>query len=157
VGTVKGAISWGPAYLEAHHPDMFWYGVHPCEALYAVLGAGCETVTRVSTPDTDVITGVWRDGKVGTVRGLRNASTPHKVVLFGTKSVAEQQGSGDYAPLVREIMKFFQTGIAPVPPEETIELFAFMEAADESKRQRGIPVKIQDVMKKAVAGAGRGE
>ncbi len=142
VGEIKGAISYGPCHLEEHHPDFFWYGVHPCEALYAVLGTGCETVSRVSTPDTDVVTGVWRDGKVGTLRGLRNASTPHQVILFGTKTVAEQKGSGDYAPLVREIMKFFQTGVSPVRPEETLEMFAFMEAADESKRKGGIPVKL---------------
>jgi len=143
VGEIKGAISYGPCSLEEHHPDLFWYGVHACEALYTVLGTGCETVTRVSTKDTDVVTGVWRDGKVGTFRGLRNASTPHQVILFGTKAVAEQKGSGDYAPLVREIMKFFQTGISPVPAEETLEMFAFMEAADESKRKGGVPVKLQ--------------
>jgi len=39
-------------------------------------------------------------------------------------------------------MKFFQTGMAPVPPEETIEIFAFMEAADESKNKGGAQVKI---------------
>ncbi len=145
VGQIKGAISYGPCYTEEHHPDLFWYGVHACEALYAVLGTGCETVTRVTTKDTDVVTGIWRDGKVGTFRGLRNASTPHAVILFGTKSVASQKGSGDYAPLVREIMKFFQTGIAPVPAEETLELFAFMEAADESKRRGGVPVKLEPI------------
>jgi hypothetical protein len=80
--------------------------------------------------------------------GLRTGATPHKVTVFGTKTVAEQKGSGDYAPLVREIVRFFETGVAPVSPEETIELFAFMEAADESKRQQGRPVKVADVLKK---------
>jgi len=148
VGEIKGAISYGPCHLNEHHPDLFWYGVHASEALYAVLGPGCETVTRVATKDTDVVTGVWGDGKVGTFRGLRNASTPHKVILFGTKSVAEQKGSGDYAPLVREIMKFFLTGVPPVAPEETLELFAFMEAADESKRRGGAPVRLAEVWPK---------
>jgi len=142
IGEIKGAISYGPCHLEEHHPDFFWYGVHAAEALYTVLGTGCETVTRVSTKDTDVVVGVWRDGKVGTLRGLRNASTPHQVILFGTKSVAEQKGSGDYAPLLREIMKFFETGISPVSAEETLEMFAFMEAADESKRKGGAPVHL---------------
>jgi hypothetical protein len=147
VGEIRGAISYGPCELEPHHPDLFWYGVHPTEALFTVMGTGCESVVRTSTPNTDVVTGVWSGGRVGTLRGLRNASTPHKVIVFGTKSVAEQKGSGDYAPLVREIMKFFQTGVAPVLPEETLEIFAFMEAADESKRQGGKPVKISEVMK----------
>ena len=155
VGEIRGAISYGPCHLEEHHPDLYWYGVHPTEALYTILGQGCEAVVRTSTPDTDVVTGVWADGRVGTLRGMRNASTPHKVIVFGTKTVAEQGEGGDYAPLVVEIIKFFQTGIAPIPPEETVELFAFMEAADESKRRGGVPVTIKEVMEKAGAAAGK--
>lgn len=148
VGDIRSVISYGPAHLEPHHPDLFWYGVHPTEALFAVLGRGCDTVVRASTPDTDVVTGTWSGGRIGVLHGLRKGPTPHKVIVFGTKAVAEQKGSGDYGPLVVEIMKFFQTGVAPVSPEESIEMFAFMEAADESKRQGGAPVKIADVIKK---------
>ena len=49
-------------------------------------------------------------------------------------------GYGGYEPLVVEIVKFFKTGKPPVSAEETLEIFAFMEAADESKRQGGKPV-----------------
>jgi len=148
VGQIRSVISYGPAHLEPHHPDFFWYGVHPAEGLFTIIGRGCESVTRTSTADTDVVTGLWGDGKTGVLVGLRTGATPHKVTVFGTKTVAEQKGSGDYAPLVREVVRFFETGVAPVSPEETIELFAFMEAADESKRQQGRPVKVADVLKK---------
>jgi len=149
VGEVKGAISYGPSHLEKTHPDLFWYGVHAAEALFTIMGTGCEKVVRVSTEDTDVVDGIWKDGRVGSFRGLRGAATPHKVIVFGTKGVAEQQkGDDDYAPLVQEIMRFFQTGVAPVKPEETLELFAFMEAADESKRDGGKPVSIREILKK---------
>jgi hypothetical protein len=149
VGEVKGAISYGPATYEEHHPDLFWYGVHATEALFTVMGTGCESVVRVTTPDTDVVTGIWSGGRVGTLRGLRNAKTPHQVIIFGTKAVEAQQGGGDYANLVKEVVKFFQTGNPPVSAQETIEMFAFMEAADESKRRGGIPVTIADVIEKA--------
>ena len=149
VGEVRGAISYGPCSLEQHHPDLFWYGVHATEALFTIMGTGCESVARTSTPEFDIATGTWKGGRVGTFFGLRTKATPHKVIVFGSKAVAEQKGSGSYAPLVREIMKFFQSGVPPVSPEETIEIFAFMEAADESKRQGGMPVKISDVMAKA--------
>jgi hypothetical protein len=149
VGEVRGAISYGPCHLEPHHPDFFWYGVHPAEALYTVMGRGCESVTRISTTEFDVATGIWSGGRVGTLYGLRTKATPHKVIVFGSKAVAEQKGSGNYTPLVREIIKFFQTGVAPVSADETIEMFAFMEAADESKRQGGRPVSISEVMAKA--------
>jgi hypothetical protein len=102
-----------------------------------------------TTPDTDVVTGLWSDGRVGTLHAIKRGATPHQVRVFGTKAVAEQKGSGDdYSPLLREIITFFQTGVAPVTAEETIEMFAFMEAADESKRQAGIPVTIEAVMRK---------
>jgi predicted dehydrogenase len=148
VGEIRSVISYGPAHLEPHHPDLFWYGVHPSEALFTIMGTGCETVVRASTPDTDVITGTWSGGRLGTLHALRKGSTPHKVIVFGTKAVVEQKGSGNYAPLMKEVIKFFQTGVASVSPEETIELFAFMEAADESKRQGGKPVAIQDLLSK---------
>ncbi len=134
VGEVRSVLSYGPASLEEHHPDLFWYGVHPTEALFTILGTGCQTVSRVHTSDTDVIAGTWSNGRTGTLIGLRTDATPHKVIVFGSKGVAEQKGSGDYGPLVREIVKFFQTGIAPVSLDETLEIFVFMEAADESKR-----------------------
>lgn len=151
IGELTGAISTGPAHLEEHHPDLFWYGIHPTEALFAVMGTGCETVVRTSTKDTDVVTGVWKGGKVGTLRGLRGGAAPYTLTLFGSKAVLNKTLVGDYTPFLREVMTFFQTGVSPVSPAETIEIFAFMEAADESKRQGGCPVKISDVMKKAEA------
>jgi predicted dehydrogenase len=149
-GPVKSCISYGPCHLEPHHPDFYWYGVHPTESLFTVMGKGCESVSRTTTGDTDVATGVWADGRVGILYGIRTSGTPHKVIIFGDKAVAEQQqGDDSYANLLAQIIKFFQTGVAPVDPEETINMFAFMEAADESKRQGGAPVKISDVIEKA--------
>ena len=152
VGEIRGAISYGPCSIEEHHPDLFWYGVHPTEALFTIMGPGVESVVRTHTPDTDVVTGVWSDGRVGTLRGLRNAKTPHQVIVFGTKAVAHQEGGGDYTPMLREIIKFFRTGVPPVSARETIEMFAFMEAADESKRRDGAPVTIKEVLEKACEG-----
>jgi hypothetical protein len=150
VGEIRSVISYGPCSLDASHPDLFWYGIHATEALFAVLGAGCETVSRVQTASNELVTGVWRDGRMGILHGLRNGVSPHRVMVFGSKAFAEQKsGRDDYAPLVAEIIKFFQTGTSPVSAEETLNLFAFMEAADESKRQGGAPVSLAEVLAKA--------
>jgi len=150
VGELRSAISYGPAHLEEHHPDLFWYGIHPTEALYTVLGRGCESVQRTHTADTDVVTGTWSGGRIGVLHALRTKPLPHRVMLFGTNGFAEQKSANDsYAPLVAEIMRFFQTGVSPVSAEETLEMFAFMEAADESKRRAGAPVKVSDVLEAA--------
>lgn len=146
IGDIRSVISWGPASLEPHHPDLFWYGIHPTEALFAVLGRGCISVSRISTKNSDVVSAEWSNGRTATLIGLRDSAAGHRVIILGSKGVAEQKGSGDYAPLVREIVKFFQTGKPPVSLEETIEILAFMEAADESKRQNGAKISIRDVL-----------
>jgi predicted dehydrogenase len=152
VGKVLGCFTHGPCELEEHHPDLFWYGVHGVESLYTVMGTGCKTVSRVHTKDTDVVTGVWKDGRVGTFRGDRSGKPDYGVTAFGSKGVVNTTGFGGYEPLVREIVTFFQTGRPPVSAEETIEMFAFMEAADESKRQGGNPVALETVLEKARKG-----
>ena len=150
IGEVRSAISYGPSPLEEHHPDLFWYGVHPTEALFTVMGRGCESVARTSSADADAITGTWSGGRLGVLHAIRTAPLPHKVTIFGRTGFAEQKpGADSYAPLVREIMGFFQTGVPPVAQEETLEIFAFMEAADESKRRGGATVKLSEVLEKA--------
>jgi hypothetical protein len=145
VGTVRGAISYGPAPIEPTHPDLFFYGIHPTEALFTVLGPGCVKVRRVTTPHTSIIIGEWGDGRVGTLYALHRWPADYKVIKFGDGRIAEQSSSGDYTPLVREIVTFFQTGVAPVTPSQTLEIYAFMAAADESKRREGAPVALGDI------------
>ncbi len=140
-----GVTTWGPGPLEPHHAlDLTWYAIHPIELLYTLLGPGCETVTRVSSENTDVIVGRWKDGRLGTVRAIRPYSD-YGAVVFRAKEIVEAkpQGAGSYRPLVVEIVKFFQTGKPPVPNEETLEIFAFMDAAQRSKEQGGKPVALR--------------
>ncbi|MBI1914635.1 MAG: Gfo/Idh/MocA family oxidoreductase [Planctomycetes bacterium] len=149
VGKVLGCAAYGPCSLEPHHPDLFWYGVHGVETLYTIMGTGCVSVTRVHAKGTDYVTGTWKDGRVGTFRGIRDGASGYGALVFGSKGIAPSGGYGGYAPLVVEICKFFRSGKPPVSAEETLELFAFMEAADESKRRGGAPVTLERVMKKA--------
>ena len=65
------------------------------------------------------------------------------------KSIHQIEKGGGYEDLCLEIARFFKTRQQPVSPEETIEVFTFMEAADESKRQGGAPVALADVLAKA--------
>jgi hypothetical protein len=120
--------------------------------LFVLMGTGCETVTRVQTRDTDLVTGVWKGGRIGSYRGLRGNKAEFGAIAFGSKAILASEKGGGYEDLCREIGKFFKTGKPPVTPEETIEIFAFMEAADESKRRGGAPVSLKEVLEKARAG-----
>jgi predicted dehydrogenase len=149
VGAIEGCDAYGPCSLEEHHPDLFWYGIHGVEALYTVMGTGCVSVSRVQTDGTELVTGTWEGGRVGTFRGIRRGRSDYGAVAFGAKGIVYAQGYGGYEPLLVEICRFFRTGKLPVEAKETLEIFAFMEAADESKRQGGAPVTLKSVMARA--------
>lgn len=146
IGRVLSAETSSPSPLEPNHPDLFWYGVHGCESLFTVMGTGCETVERRKTADGKIeVIGKWKGGRTGIFR----EGPGYSGKAIGEKGESPVGSFDGYAPLVVEIVKFLQTKQPPVSSAETIELFAFMEAADESKRQDGKPVSLADVLAKA--------
>jgi hypothetical protein len=147
LGSVAGCLSYSPATIEPHHPDLFWYGIHGVEALFTAMGTGCISVTRVASDGTDVVVGLWKDGRLGTFRGLRRGKLGSGATVFCEKGIytAKPDDSCVYFGLVQEIVKFFQTGEPPVSPEETLEIYSFMAAADESKKQGGKPISLKPV------------
>jgi hypothetical protein len=149
VGRVMGCDAFSPCTTEPHHPDLYWYGVHGVEILFTIMGTGCESVTRVKTEGTDVAVGTWSDGRVGIYRGIRAGASGYGAIVFGEKAITRSGEYVGYEPLVVEIVRFFKTGRPPVSAEETIEMFAFMEAADESHRQGGVPVTLAEVLARA--------
>jgi hypothetical protein len=148
-GRVLGCETYSPCSTEPTHPDLFWYGIHGVEALYAVMGPGCETVTRSATEGSDVVVGVWEGGRIGSFRGIRDGAAGYGGNAYCENAIVPLGPFNGYGPLIERIVHHFRTGEAPVTAEETIELYAFMEAADESKRQAGAPVRIDDVMQRA--------
>ncbi|MFT5468515.1 MAG: putative dehydrogenase [Verrucomicrobiales bacterium] len=148
IGKVTHCQTTSPASLEKTHPDLFWYGIHGVEALFTVMGTGCESVVRSQTEEGKIqVDGKWKGGGVGTFLEGKGYSGTAK----GEKGESEVGKYPGYKPLVVEIAKYFRTGKVPVSPEETLEIYAFMEAADESKRQGGAEVTLASVMEKARA------
>jgi predicted dehydrogenase len=150
IGEVLGCDAYGPnSPLEPSHPDLFYYGIHGSELLFTIMGPGCVSVSRTRADDADFVVGVWNDGRVGTLRGIRRGATGFGATVFGTKGVVPAGKFEGYAPLLVEIARFFKTGKPPVQVEQTLEIYAFMEAADESKREGGRPVSLECVLAKA--------
>ena len=164
VGKVIGCNVFGGCPTVSHHPDLFWHAVHSFDTLYTIMGPGAVSVTRARTDDAELITGVWKDGRIGSYRGIRRGALKYSATVFGDKGVAPAGIYGYAAPVkgvvpkgrykgyegvATEIAKFYKTGKLPIEPSETIELFGFMEAAHESHRRGGAPVRIDEVIAKA--------
>ncbi len=148
IGKVLGADTFSPATLEPHHPDLFWYGIHGVEILFTVMGPGCESVTRFSKDNMDVVVGMWSDGRIGTFRGTREGKHDYGGTAYGVNGNLVLGPFDGYDLLAVKIAHFFKTKESPIDERETIEIYAFMEAADESKRREGKPVTLNEVIKK---------
>ncbi|NND33946.1 MAG: Gfo/Idh/MocA family oxidoreductase [Saprospiraceae bacterium] len=146
IGDILGADTYSPAKLEKTHPDLFWYGIHGVEALYTVMGKGCKQVRRIFRDNMEVVVGEWENGRIGTFRGIRSEKGGYGGVAFGTEGIAPVGQYEGYQHLVVEILKFFKTGVVPIDPQETVEIFAFMTAADQSRKENGAAVSLASVM-----------
>jgi hypothetical protein len=134
-------IAQGPLGTEPGHPDFSWYGIHTVEALYTAMGAGCRHVTRTATPDSEVATGVWPDGRVGEIECARVGPVDFEVTVTDAQTRVTGRGFS-YSPLVAAIGQFFATRHPPVSADETLEMLRFIDAADASKAAGGVPVPL---------------
>jgi hypothetical protein len=114
------------------------------------MGTGCVSVKRGTTADGKIeVIGDWGNGRVGIYREGKG----YEGKAVGENGEAKVGSYDGYEPLLFEVLKFARTGQPPVSEAETLEIYAFMEAADESKRQNGASVTLESVMQKARAEA----
>lgn len=149
-GKLLSVETSSPYKTESHHPNLYWYGIHGVESLYAVMGPGCEKVSCLDAGHC-IATGQWNDGRLGTFRGIPDPTSKaaYRFTLFGSKRILHQEGFSGYDGLVNQIGEFFKTGKPPVEVAETIEMFAFMEAAQESARRNGQAVPLSWALDRA--------
>jgi predicted dehydrogenase len=141
-GNRAGCVTYGPASLSPlpeRNAGLFHYGVHAVEMLYALMGPGCKRVTCTSEKGVDVATGRWSDGRVATVRGTRTPASGFGFTAFAEKGVkAVEVGTKFiYRELLKKVVEAFTTGTAPLDIAETIEIVAFIEAANRSGANHG--------------------
>ncbi len=153
LGKVVGCVAYSPCEINAMHPDLFWYGIHGVETLYTIMGPGCVSVQRTHSEGTDVVTGLWADGRIGTFRGIRQGQAEFGALVFGTKANISTGSFTGYDPLVEQIARFFRTGKAPISLAETLEMLTFMEAADASRKAGGASVALKQIREQAEAQA----
>lgn len=145
LGKVKGADTYSPMKFEKTHPDLFWYGIHGVEMLFTVMGTGCKSVQRTIDEDQEVFIAKWKDGRIGTFRGIKNGKQDYGGTAYGDKGISTLGPYNGYDPLLIEIINFFETGISPVNKVETLEICAFMEAAYLSKKRNGRAVNLKNI------------
>lgn len=152
-GKILGADCYSPHKVEPTHPDFGFYGIHGVETLYTLMGTGCESVNRMSSQDADVVVGRWKDGRIGTFRGIKEGPAIYSGTAYTPKGSIAAGGYEGYKVLLDQILTFFKTGVAPISKEETIEIFTFMKASNMSKEQNGKIVTMEEAYRKGLKDA----
>lgn len=145
-GKVQGCDAYSPSKLEKTNPGFFWYGIHGVEILFTLMGRGCKSVRCSSSPDNDLAVGVWEDGRIGTMRGIRKGKADYGAFVLCEKvmrQVSPDSSQSIYAGLVGRITKFFQTKQPPMAIDETLEICAFIQGALDSSQNHCCDVKIE--------------
>lgn len=137
-GAILGADVYSPMALEPTNPGYYWYGIHSVEMAFTILGPGCEHVTASVSEDFDVAVGVWKDGRIGVVRGNRKGNHGYGALIHHEQGPQEVIAYGPgikpmYASMLEAVIGMFQTGQSPLPLEQSVEIMRFMEAANESR------------------------
>lgn len=141
-GRLIGCEVHGPCSLSPvpeRNAGLYHYGIHAVEMLYTLMGPGCKRLTCTHEKGVDVVTAQWGDGRAATVRGIREGAAPYGFTAFaekGVKSVAVGT-SVIYRELLKQIVAFFQSGKPPVDPKVTLEIVAFIDAANRSGANHG--------------------
>lgn len=149
----SGVLAFGNAPTQPDRPEMFGDTLHLVAALTALMGPGCSSVTRVGAAPFASVVGIWPDGRMGTLMLRHEGAPTFRMTRFDGDVSAVQTLLIDPTPLLREIVKFFQTRQSPVNRLQTLEVYALAEAAEESGRNKGAAVSIEQVLKKAGAPA----
>jgi predicted dehydrogenase len=134
---VIGCDAFGPMDLMPQLPGYFWYGVHVVEIMQRVMGAGCKQVTVTKSDDFDLLTGLWLDDRVGTMRGIRNSHHKFGVTLHRKNDFdfinLQQNKRAWYANMLDAILKTLPQGKSDVAKEDTLEVIRIIEAANASR------------------------
>lgn len=141
---IYGAVVHGPASQHDRNPGLFHYGIHAVEMLYTIMGTGCMRVVTTTDKNCDLVTGHWKDGRIGTVRGIRAGSSSFGALLFQSKAnqYVPVKTTYIYRELLKQIVQTFETGKPPIPIEETLEIVAFIEAANKSGNNHGMQTEV---------------
>ena len=135
-----------PIETQGTHSRYVWYGIHAFETAMTVMGRGAASVRAYTAGNNDFVTIVWKDGRVANLKLDQRSWNYGGFAFPATGKPVPLCGPEGYEPLLRDaILPFFRTGAVPVPHEETLEIFAIMDAAAKSHAEGGREVRLAEI------------
>ncbi|QJD86046.1 hypothetical protein [Cohnella herbarum] len=114
------------------------YAIHQIEPIVSIMGADARRVQFIGTERTPALVIEYSDGRRATMHHLEGS--PFRLTYQYEEGVALQAtAEADFfAPFVRSLVRFFQTGQSPVDPAETIAVITIIEYARKAAASPGM-------------------
>lgn len=139
---------FGPMQLLDDYPGYFWYGIHSVDVLYSYMGEGCNELQVKSFDEFDVVIAKWQDGRICTIRGMRFKGGCFGCGIFsseGAEFSTAKPSPPYYAFLLKKVIPFINTGNSSVKISESLEVIAFLEAMNKSRKHNGEIIKLNKI------------
>jgi predicted dehydrogenase len=139
LGRILSVDTWTAAALHPGNPGLLHYGIHGVEMLYALMGPGCQFVQTAGTEQSETTMGMWKNGHLSTVRGLREGQYGFGAVVHYEKGneVFVIDGSAFYRELLKVYVTMCETRHPPLGYDAMREIIAFCAAAVTSQNAEG--------------------
>ena len=147
-GRIISAMTYSPYIEKPTMPGWIYYGIHAVEPLFSLMGPGCKEVRCIHSEYGPAAIGMWEDGRMGIAKGICKGHHGYGFTVWREKATEATTVNTKYIypELLKNIKMFIETGIAPVSIDESLEVIAFMESANESMRSEEKPAtKMQKV------------
>ena len=121
----------GLCVIESIGPGTFeMYSIHQIEPIVKLMGTGCKKrIMSIGTTDFPAMLMEYEDG-----RQVRFSNFPHGTPFYmnfgysNNKAANAKVSSDFFSECIKNMLKFFETGVIPVPSSNTVEVIAIREA-----------------------------
>ena len=117
--------------------ELVFYGIHPMEALYTIVGHGIKSVRNIGSEGKDIVVITYKDGRKFTLTVYEAIGYLFQVNLYGTdgwRQITIEDADYFYSNMLKHFIEMVRTGKEPFPPEETLEIIKVLTLGKESKK-----------------------
>ncbi|MDD5596858.1 MAG: Gfo/Idh/MocA family oxidoreductase [Victivallaceae bacterium] len=132
-----GEIITGGAVGIQAEGGLIFYGIHPLELLFSVIGSDIKSVRNSGREGEDFLILTYRDGRIFTVASNAKVKPGFNLHLFGSRGqtlINVTDGNYFYAEMLRAFLGMVTSGKSPIAAGETLKVIKVLVAGEHSGR-----------------------
>ena len=145
------ATSLGRVHTAHAITGKYWrtYGMHIIEGVYAVVGAGVESVRNIGREGAEIVHLKYADGRYALLQSFKDISFALHFAFYGDKDsivVTESDTYSSFRNMLCDFATMLRTGEPSIDWHDTVEMAKVLIAAQISLEQDGREVGLSEVV-----------